>query len=1020
MEEMNRGEEGSGVHQVQGAFVPEGGSGFFFLWGMNPPLPNGRIVWLHPDWFPPLLSGLASAQALTLPILLPTPRSYKPDKMTGYRLELPDAITLLAGLPERFQGQTELGPAPSLLAWRAVASHLLQHLAAGQAVPLLRAESGVWAARWTLATAAEARLEALAAAIPELSRAVVPPGRTARSYRAPSARGLVERFLAAGTEALARGFLARAERPAPSITKTANQAWLEALTGTTDLPPGLPDVTPLARAIREWTEPLQPVRGPEALQTGLRLSPPRRAEPSDPDEDEEPSDEELESVDPPWRLELTVHDGGEEPAVMAASDLWFNESAEIRLGGARYRSAEERLLADLPKLERLFPPLRALRDEAQPEALSLTPEEVVTFLQTGAPALREAGYLVQMAKGLANPVQPSIHMYIKPKGQEGIGLHQLVEVDWQLALGDVTITLEELEALVEAHLPFIQAGDNWIQIDTKAAAKALKRIKPHKERTTLGEAVQLAQQVESASAEGWVAEMLDRLKEPAKIEPLPAPTGLVGQLRAYQQRGFEWLAFLRRYGLGACLADDMGLGKTIQLIALMLWERESLGVTAPTLLICPVSLVGNWQRELARFAPSLRVMLHHGERRLSGPSFAKAAAAHDVVITTYSLVARDEPDLAPVEWNAVVADEAQALKNPTTQHAKAILRIQAGHRVALTGTPLENQVGDVWALFQFLNPGLLGTKTDFQKTWREDEKAEAHRAVTRLQRQIRPFILRRVKSDPNVAGELPPKVENKVSTNLTVEQLALYSATAARMLGAIDQMEGETPEAEWARLRVILSGLTRLKLICNHPAAILNDDGPLEGRSGKLDRLTEMLEEVIAEGDRALIFTQFPGFGRRLVSYWTERLGQPVLFLDGSTPRPERERLIDRFQGGEAPLFLLSLKAAGVGLNLTAANHVFHMDRWWNPAVEEQATDRAYRIGQTRKVMVHKLITAGTLEEKIDKILSEKQSLANEVVGTGDSWVSQLSTRQLRALIRLEGGEVDEPDLAGSVRAVSP
>jgi non-specific serine/threonine protein kinase len=419
---------------------------------------------------------------------------------------------------------------------------------------------------------------------------------------------------------------------------------------------------------------------------------------------------------------------------------------------------------------------------------------------------------------------------------------------------------------------------------------------------------------------------------------------------------------------------------------------------------------------LARFAPSLKVMLHHGERRLSGQPFADAALAHDVVITTYSLVARDEADLAPVEWNAVVADEAQALKNPATQHAKAILRIPAGHRIALTGTPLENQVGDIWALFQFLNPGLLGTKSDFTTQWRKDEQA-----LPKMQKQIRPFILRRVKSDPSVAGDLPPKIENKVSTTLTVEQLVLYGATAQRMINTLDQMpQTENPNDEWARLRVILSGLTRLKLICNHPSAILNDDGPLEGRSGKLDRLTEMLEEVLAEGDRALIFTQFPGFGRRLVSYWTERLGQPVLFLDGSTPRPERERLIAKFQGGEAPLFLLSLKAAGVGLNLTAANHVFHLDRWWNPAVEEQATDRAYRIGQTRTVMVHKLITAGTMEEKIDKILSDKRTLANEVVGTGDSWVSQLSTTQLRSLIRLEGGDEDaeHASLAGSARAL--
>ncbi|HLO02604.1 MAG TPA: SNF2-related protein [Symbiobacteriaceae bacterium] len=950
---------------------------------------------MHPNWFPPLLLGLPSAAVVTLPILLPGPRSWKPTKVAGYRLSLPDGVCFLQGMAERFARDVRLAPAPSLLALRDLAVFLLAGLAEGKAVPLLRAEAGVWSARWTpILTGTEARIEALTAALPDIARAVVPPGRAPRTFRPLPAPALVQRFLSAGTEALARSFLKEAERPARGLTRNANQAWVEGLVGAPDLPPGLSDAGILVGAVGRWTDPLQPVRGPEALQTGLRLSPPRKQFVVDEELDEDlDEDEEPEEGQPPWLLSLTVHTGGLEPIVRPAFDVWASLGEEIFLGEGRYLGAEERILADLPQLGRIFPPLSALRGEQDPTHLHLDEAQVIDFLQHGAPALRSAGFLVQVEKGLLRTEQPTVTMHLRPKGQERMGLHQLIEVDWEIALGGIPVSFAELEALAEAQSALFKLGDRWVQVDKKAVAKVLKKIKPHQEKIALGEAVRLVDQVESATAEGWVKEMLDRLKEPAKIEPLPAPDGLNGTLRAYQQRGFEWLAFLRRYGFGACLADDMGLGKTIQLITLMLWERQVLGVTAPNLLVCPVSLVGNWQRELARFAPSLRVMLHHGDRRLEGESFAAEALKHDVVITTYSLIARDESDLTAVEWNGVVADEAQALKNPGTQHAGAINRINSGYRIALTGTPLENQVFDVWALFQFLNPGLLGTKSEFRKLWKKDEEA-----MEKVRRRIRPFIMRRVKSDPSVAGELPPKIENRVTTTMTMEQAALYEATARRMLETVPLIKDD-----FTRSRVVLSGLTRLKLICNHPGALLNDGGPLEGRSGKLDRLTEMLEEVIAEDDRALIFTQFPGFGRRLVDYWSERFGQPVLFLDGSTPRSERERLIAQFQGGEAPIFLLSLKAAGVGLNLTAANHVFHFDRWWNPAVEEQATDRAYRIGQTRQVMVHKLMTAGTLEEKIDKILGEKRTLAAEVLATGDSWVKGLSTAQLRSLINLEG-----------------
>jgi len=352
--------------------------------------------------------------------------------------------------------------------------------------------------------------------------------------------------------------------------------------------------------------------------------------------------------------------------------------------------------------------------------------------------------------------------------------------------------------------------------------------------------------------------------------------------------------------------------------------------------------------------------------------------------------------LARVEWNGLVADEAQNLKNPATQHARALHTMPGGYRIAMTGTPVENQLEDLWSIFRFINPGLLGGVEEFRRTYALPiERYHDAEAAARLRRHVGPFILRRLKSDPTIVADLPEKLENVVSVTLSVEQAALYEAAVQETLERAAAAEGIQ------RHGAVLAGLTRLKQICNHPAAV-GGSSPLVGHSGKLERLVEMLREVLDEGDQALIFTQFAQFGARLQQMLSRQLGCAVLFLDGSTPQAERDRLITRFQAGEAPLFVLSLKAGGVGINLTAATHVFHVDRWWNPAVEDQATDRAYRIGQTRRVMVYKLVTAGTLEERIDKLLTEKRALSDQVIGTGEAWLSSLSTEELRALITLE------------------
>jgi SNF2 family DNA or RNA helicase len=449
----------------------------------------------------------------------------------------------------------------------------------------------------------------------------------------------------------------------------------------------------------------------------------------------------------------------------------------------------------------------------------------------------------------------------------------------------------------------------------------------------------------------------------------------------------------------------MGLGKTIQTIALILHDLEDGGAGGPVLVVCPTSVVGNWAREIDRFAPSLRVMVHHGSDRASGQEFATQAEQAHVVVSSYALARRDEETLRAVEWAGVVLDEAQKIKNPAAKQTRAIRRLQAGYRVALTGTPVENRLSELWSIMQFLNPGYLGSQESFRARFaRPIERYQDPEAAARLRRLVRPLILRRVKADPTIIQDLPDKLETKVYCTLTPEQATLYQAAVEDAMRQVEEAEG------MKRRGLVLSMLLRLKQICNHPAHFLGDGSSLPDRSGKLARLGEMLEEVLSVGERALVFTQFAEMGALLQTYLQEFLGGEALFLYGGTPAKQRDRMIARFQ--EEPhgpaIFVLSLRAGGLGLNLTRANHVFHFDRWWNPAVESQATDRAFRIGQTKDVWVHKLICVGTLEERIDELIESKKALAESVIGAGEAWLTEMSTDQLRELVALSREETGE------------
>jgi SNF2 family DNA or RNA helicase len=592
----------------------------------------------------------------------------------------------------------------------------------------------------------------------------------------------------------------------------------------------------------------------------------------------------------------------------------------------------------------------------------------------------------------------------------------LCAFSWQLAVGEDPLTEEELAALATAKAPLVRLRGEWVAVDPEQIRRGLELLRRQAEepaQLSAGEVIALAAAhpddldtplpVVSVGADGWLGALLSGTAE-RSLRPVDPPDTLRADLRPYQQRGLSWLAFLADLGLGACLADDMGLGKTVQLLALETVHRSRCPDAGPTLLLCPMSLVGNWQREAAKFAPSLRCYAHHGPGRLRGEELDAHLADVDIMITTYQTAVRDIDDLAGRDWARVVLDEAQAIKNDRSQAARAARRLQGGQRVALTGTPMENRLAELWSVLDFLNPGVLGSAELFRTRYAkpiehygQTEPAERLRTVTR------PYVLRRLKTDKSIIDDLPDKIEIKQYCHLTTEQASLYQAVVEEMMPKIEQSEGIERRGN------VLAAMTKLKQVCNHPAQFLHDGSLVGRRSGKVIRLEEILEEVLAEGDKALLFSQYTGFADLLLPHLSARFGQDLLYLHGQTPQQRRDEMVQAFQSDEGPpIFLLSLKAGGTGLNLTAASHVIHLDRWWNPAVENQATDRAFRIGQRRNVQVRKFICTGTLEERIDQMMEQKKALADLVVGDGEGWLTELSTQDLRSVFALSQEAVGE------------
>ncbi|WP_330347907.1 DEAD/DEAH box helicase [Streptomyces sp. NBC_00582] len=920
------------------------------------PLPReGRMAFWDPTaaWDPRQDPPPAPVDLTELTVVRPHGTSVRRARIPALTLPLDRALPLLV------RARRDPAAHPATACWGAAALHALRLTARGRLLPgLTPSGHDAWRAG-PLDPQDIAHLRAVAAALPHEGHAVPLPGPG--PLRLPQPEALMRAFLDAVADTLPR---------TPAAPYAAGKPYADRR------PQRLPGA-------QDWAAEVA-----AGMDAGVRIS--LRLDLSAYDM--------FDTSDDAGRARsagtaiVQVHSLADPTLVTDAAALWAGE-ADAAFGP---RARVDAALA-VRRAARVWPPLARLADQDAPDVLALSEDELSDLLGVAATRLAAAGVAVHWPRDLAQDLAATAVVRPAPgSATDGTGFfdsEELLQFRWQLALGGDPLSEAEMDTLAEAHRPVVRLRDQWVLVDPALVRKARKRelglLDPV---DALSAALTGTAEVDGETVEavpvGALAALRDRLT--AGVRPAAPPPGLQATLRDYQLRGLAWLELMTSLGLGGCLADDMGLGKTITVIALHLRRAR----TEPTLVVCPASLLGNWQREITRFAPGVPVRRFHGQGR------SLADLTGGFVLTTYGTMRSTAATLAAQPWGMVVADEAQHVKNPYSATAKALRTIPSPARVALTGTPVENNLSELWALLDWTTPGLLGPLKSFRaRHARAVENGEDTEAVERLARLVRPFLLRRKKSDPGIVPELPPKTETDHPVPLTREQAALYEAVVRESLLAIETADGI------ARRGLVLKLLGALKQICDHPALYLKEEttpvgDPLAARSGKLALLDELLDTVLAEDGSVLVFTQYVGMARLITAHLADR-AIPVELLHGGTPVPQREHLVDRFQSGATPVLVLSLKAAGTGLNLTRAGHVVHFDRWWNPAVEEQATDRAYRIGQTQPVQVHRLITEGTVEDRIAEMLASKRALADAVLGSGESALTELTDRELTDLVRL-------------------
>jgi superfamily II DNA or RNA helicase len=1011
------------------AFVPRAAGGpHLFLWDAG----HGRT---DAGALAPLLSDARRASA---PVVAPGLSAAGAD---GLVFPLMPSVTLLAEVPA-----AEMRRLPaSMAAWSLAAKLALDLVARERVVPLPRRGAGGGEARWAVALSLAEdrdRFLRLARTLPPAAHALrldeagaagdgaAPPG--ARVW--PADAVLLE-FL----DEVADGFVREAARgaaaaPAPGSWEGRFVAALTRSDGEpTFLGEGLLDRSRLDELI-EWATPARGELARDAARLCLKLD-----FPAEGDTPAVPRGRrrrrrgrgrgQTQAPRPRWLLSYHLQAVDDPGLLLPAAEVWASPAPRLEWKGRTFVEPQERLLRQLGRAGRLFPAIEASLDVPNPEAALLTDGMAWDFISHSAPLLDAVGVTIVLPPELMPDGQRRLRlrMQVGEERRRGPGLvgtghlalDQTVPYHWQAAIGDQALTPKDFAELTALRRPLVQWRGQWVVLPPAEMVEITRLLGSAGGRVPAREALAAvlngslpregARPAVDVVPAGPLAALLERLRGGGRAVPVPG--ALRGSLRPYQERGLDWLALMASVGVGGCLADDMGLGKTVQAIAFLLARREALdgeGEGGPTLIVCPMSVVGNWERELARFAPSLPVVRHHGPGRARDPEALRRVDPHTVVVTTYALLRRDHKLLASVPWGVAILDEAQNVKNASSRQALAARSLRAAHRFAMTGTPLENRLTELWSILEYCVPGFLGPLADFRRRFAIPiERYRDDRAAARLRLLVRPFILRRLKGD--VAADLPEKLEMPVVCTLTREQATLYQATVDASMAKIHSTAGIE------RRGLVLAMLTALKQICNHPAQYLREKGPLRGRSGKLDRVTAMLEETVAAGDRALVFTQYREMGDRLVAHLARALDEEVLYLHGGVDREARDAMVRRFQEDpNAPaIFVLSLRAGGTGVNLTRATRVIHYDRWWNPAVEDQATDRAHRIGQERVVQVFRLLAAGTLEEKIDAMLADKRALADRIVGTGETWITELSDGELRELVTLSPDAAVDDDGAG-------